>query len=84
MTSDGAPALPEVTRPVEEEIADLAEPIPPEPGSVNLEDGLKLLLEGGSRILVRESGTEPVARLYVEARSEKDRDALSQAGRELF
>ena len=52
--------------------------------SVNLVDGLKLLLDDGSWILVRESGTEPVARVYVEARSEKDLDALSQAGRELL
>ncbi len=52
--------------------------------SVNLVDGLKLILEDGSWILVRESGTEPVARVYAEARSEKDLDALSRAGRELL
>ncbi len=52
--------------------------------SVNLMDGLKLLLEDGSWILVRESGTEPVARVYAEASSEKDLDALSRAGRELL
>ena len=33
---------------------------------------LKLLFEDGSWILVRESGTEPVARVYVEARSAAD------------
>ena len=52
--------------------------------SVNLLDGLKLLLEDGSWILVRESGTEPVARVYVEARSEKDLSALAAAGSELL
>jgi phosphoglucomutase len=52
--------------------------------SVNLVDGLKLLLEDGSWILVRESGTEPAARVYVEARSEKDLDALARAGQELL
>jgi phosphoglucomutase len=52
--------------------------------SVNLVDGLKLILEDGSWILVRESGTEPVARVYAEASSEKDLNALSQAGRELL
>ncbi len=52
--------------------------------SVNLVDGLKLLLEDGSWILVRESGTEPVARVYVEARSEKDLDALARAGQDLL
>ncbi|HYB53696.1 MAG TPA: phosphoglucomutase/phosphomannomutase family protein [Thermoanaerobaculia bacterium] len=50
--------------------------------SVNLIDGLKLLLGDGSWILIRESGTEPVARVYVEARSEKDLSALAQAGRQ--
>ncbi|HSS45380.1 MAG TPA: phosphoglucomutase/phosphomannomutase family protein, partial [Thermoanaerobaculia bacterium] len=52
--------------------------------SVNRVDGMKLLLEDGSWILVRESGTEPVARVYVEARSEKDLAALADAGRELL
>jgi phosphoglucomutase len=48
--------------------------------SVNLLDGLKLLLEDGSWILVRESGTEPVARVYAEAHSVSDLDALLAAG----
>jgi phosphoglucomutase len=52
--------------------------------SVNLLDGLKLLLEDGSWILVRESGTEPVARVYVEAHSARDLDALAAAGPELL
>ena len=39
-------------------------------------DGLKLHLEGSAWALVRPSGTEPVVRLYVEARSEKERDEL--------
>lgn len=53
-------------------------------GSVNLADGLKLLLDDGSWILVRESGTEPVARVHAEARSEKDVDALLRAGARLL
>lgn len=52
--------------------------------STNLIDGLKLLLEDGSWILVRESGTEPVARVYVEGRSEKDIGVLARAGRDLL
>ena len=52
--------------------------------SVNLVDGLKLLLEDGSWILVRESGTEPVARVYAEARTDADVEALSRAGTELL
>ncbi|MFN2385071.1 MAG: phosphoglucomutase/phosphomannomutase family protein [Thermoanaerobaculia bacterium] len=52
--------------------------------SVNLVDGMKLILEDGSWILVRESGTEPLARVYVEARSEDAIAELAQAGRELL
>ena len=51
---------------------------------VNQLDGIKLIFEDGSWILVRESGTEPVARVYIEAKSEKDLDALAKAGRELI
>jgi phosphoglucomutase len=52
--------------------------------NVNLLDGIKLLFEDGSWILVRESGTEPVARVYIEAKTESDLDALARAGRELI
>lgn len=52
--------------------------------SVNQLDGLKLILDDGSWILVRESGTEPVARVYAEAKSESDCIALARAGRELL
>jgi phosphoglucomutase len=51
--------------------------------SVNRIDGIKLLLEGGSWILIRESGTEPLARLYVEAKSGEEVAALAQATRDL-
>jgi phosphoglucomutase len=52
--------------------------------SVNKIDGLKLILEDGSWILVRESGTEPVARVYVEASSSERVDALAAAAQELL
>jgi len=52
--------------------------------SVNQLDGIKLIFEDGSWILVRESGTEPVARVYIEAHSEADLEALAPAGRELI
>lgn len=52
--------------------------------SVNLLDGMKLLLDDGSWILVRESGTEPIARAYVETRSEKDLEALAKSAQELL
>src|SRR5262245_49479184 len=52
--------------------------------SVNQLDGIKLIFEDGSWILVRESGTEPVARVYIEAHSESDLDTLARAGRELI
>lgn len=38
-------------------------------------DGVKFLLEGGSWVLVRPSGTEPLFRVYVEA---QDQDGLQQ------
>ncbi|MFB6129792.1 MAG: phosphoglucomutase/phosphomannomutase family protein [Salinigranum sp.] len=46
-------------------------------------DGFKLLLEDGSWLLVRPSGTEPVLRVYAEAGSEARVRALLEAGREL-
>lgn len=52
--------------------------------SVNEVDGLKLILKDGSWILVRESGTEPVARVYVEAASPERVEALSGAAQELL
>jgi len=52
--------------------------------SVNQLDGMKLILEDGSWILVRESGTEPVARVYSEARSQSDCVALARTARELL
>jgi phosphomannomutase len=42
-------------------------------------DGLKLILEDGSWVCYRLSGTEPVVRAYVEARSQQDMEALRTA-----
>ena len=42
-------------------------------------DGLKLILEDGSWVCYRLSGTEPVVRAYTEARSEQDMEALKIA-----
>jgi phosphomannomutase len=44
-------------------------------------DGLKLILEDGSWVLFRLSGTEPVCRLYCEAPTERQLKELSEAGR---
>jgi len=44
-------------------------------------DGLKLILDDGSWVCYRLSGTEPVVRAYTEARSEKDMEALSAAAK---
>jgi phosphomannomutase len=44
-------------------------------------DGLKLILEDGSWVCYRLSGTEPVVRAYTEARSEQDREKLNAAAR---
>jgi alpha-D-glucose phosphate-specific phosphoglucomutase len=42
-------------------------------------DGLKLVLEDGSWVCYRLSGTEPVVRAYTETRTEQDKAALSAA-----
>jgi phosphoglucomutase len=47
-------------------------------------DGNKYILEDGSWLLFRKSGTEPVVRLYCEASSEERIDALIAAGREFI
>ncbi|MFC5278355.1 phosphoglucomutase/phosphomannomutase family protein [Halorubrum rubrum] len=46
-------------------------------------DGFKLLLENGSWLLVRPSGTEPKLRVYAEADSDARVDSLLAEGREL-
>ena len=45
-------------------------------------DGLKLIFEDGSWICYRLSGTEPVVRVYSEARSEQDLEKLSGAAKQ--
>jgi phosphoglucomutase len=45
-------------------------------------DGLKLILDDGSWVCYRLSGTEPVVRVYSEARKHNDTDALSQAAKD--
>ena len=47
-------------------------------------DGNKFILEDGSWLLFRKSGTEPVVRLYCEAASEDRLQALIAAGREFI
>jgi phosphoglucomutase len=42
-------------------------------------DGLKLIFDDGSWVCYRLSGTEPVVRAYVEARSEQDTESLKAA-----
>jgi alpha-D-glucose phosphate-specific phosphoglucomutase len=43
-------------------------------------DGVKYILDDGSWLLIRPSGTEPVLRIYAEARSESAVQALLEAG----
>ena len=49
--------------------------------SVVRTDGLKLILNDGSWVCYRLSGTEPVVRAYTEARNEHDMEALSAAAK---
>ena len=46
-------------------------------------DGAKLIFEDESWLLLRQSGTEPVLRIYAEATSVRKRDELLKAGEEL-
>jgi len=47
--------------------------------SVVRTDGLKLILDDGSWVCYRLSGTEPVVRAYVEARNQQDMEALRRS-----
>ena len=47
-------------------------------------DGLKCFVEGEGWVLVRSSGTEPLARLYVEANSSKELEGLRVAAQRHF
>lgn len=50
---------------------------------VSTMDGVKLYLEDGSWLLMRPSGTEPVVRVYLEARSKKRLKELGQDAKNL-
>ncbi len=50
--------------------------------SVVRTDGLKLILDDGSWVCYRLSGTEPVVRVYTEARKESETEKLSKAAKE--
>jgi phosphoglucomutase len=45
-------------------------------------DGLKLVFDDGSWVCYRLSGTEPVVRVYSEARSEQSLEKLSAAAKQ--
>lgn len=50
---------------------------------VNSKDGVKLLLSGGSWLLIRPSGTEPLIRIYIESLSRKKFTELKKAAVQL-
>ncbi len=45
-------------------------------------DGLKLIFDDGAWVCYRLSGTEPVVRVYTEARSQHDTEALGKAAKD--
>lgn len=47
-------------------------------------DGRKIIFEDGSWLMIRPSGTEPKIRFYVEARTEKGKDDLLEAAKEML
>ncbi len=51
--------------------------------AVNRLDGAKYIRRDGSWLLLRLSGTEPLVRIYAEARGDRDVQTLLQAGRDM-
>ena len=49
--------------------------------SINRLDGVKFLLAGGSWMLMRPSGTEPLVRIYAESENKKELEELLEEGR---
>ena len=49
--------------------------------SINRVDGAKFILEDGSWVLMRPSGTEPLVRIYAEAPTDQDLEVLLGSGR---
>jgi phosphoglucomutase len=49
--------------------------------SIDRIDGLKIIFEDDSWLLVRSSGTEPLVRIYAESESAKDMEVLLEQGR---
>ncbi len=47
-------------------------------------DGVKIILDDGSWLLFRESGTEPIVRIYAEAHSEPDLKELVEEGKKFI
>ncbi len=47
-------------------------------------DGRKMILDDGSWLMIRPSGTEPKIRFYVEARSEADKQHLVETARQML
>jgi phosphoglucomutase len=48
---------------------------------INRMDGVKFIFEGGSWMLLRPSGTEPLVRIYAETENTKDLEVLLEQGR---
>jgi phosphomannomutase len=51
---------------------------------VNKKDGIKLILEDNTWVLIRPSGTEPLLRIYLEAYSQNDLNRLEIYAEKVF
>ena len=48
--------------------------------TVKAYDGVKFIAQDGSWLMLRGSGTEPILRIYAEAKTDEDAQALLQQG----
>ncbi len=52
--------------------------------SIDRTDGVRMILEGGDWVLIRLSGTEPLARIYAQSDSSEKRDSILDKAIEEF
>jgi len=78
----GVPLTPDLMPKLKDRLAQEPSAIAGRPvKQINRLDGLKIIFEDDSWLLVRPSGTEPLVRIYAESESAKDLEVLLEQGR---